>query len=102
MNDQFHILFCRFSVQLRIRTFASSGLIYYTAHQKQVDYSALQLQEGKLRFSFDLGKGQSVVSHEAMISDGKWHTVHLLNSYIQLPRYRNILVYLAPEGEILH
>ncbi|KAM3839038.1 laminin subunit alpha-1 [Vipera latastei] len=65
----------KFSVQLRIRTFASSGLIYYTAHQKQVDYSALQLQEGKLRFSFDLGKGQSVVSHEAMISDGKWHTV---------------------------
>ncbi|KAG8133482.1 hypothetical protein E2320_011294 [Naja naja] len=65
----------KFSVQLRIRTLASSGLIYYTTHQKQVDYAALQLQEGKLRFSFDLGKGQSVVSHGAMISDGKWHTV---------------------------
>ncbi|XP_026527653.1 laminin subunit alpha-1 [Notechis scutatus] len=65
----------KFSVQLRVRTLASSGLIYYTAHQKQVDYAALQLQEGKLRFSFDLGKGQSVVSHGAMISDGKWHTV---------------------------
>uniref|UniRef100_A0A670YJF6 Laminin subunit alpha-1 n=1 Tax=Pseudonaja textilis TaxID=8673 RepID=A0A670YJF6_PSETE len=65
----------KFSVQLRVRTLASSGLIYYTAHQKQVDYAALQLQEGKLRFSFDLGKGQSVVSHGAMISDGKWHRV---------------------------
>ncbi|XP_058033280.1 laminin subunit alpha-1 [Ahaetulla prasina] len=65
----------KFSVQLRVRTLASSGLIYYTTHQKQVDYAALQLREGKLRFSFDLGKGQSIVYHGAMISDGKWHTV---------------------------
>lgn len=96
--DQFHILFCRFSFQLKIRTLASSGLIYYTAHQKQIDYAALQLQEGKLRFSFDLGKGQSIVSHGAMISDGKWHTVHFLNSYIQLPRYINVLVHLTLKG----
>ncbi|XP_031295017.2 laminin subunit alpha-1 isoform X1 [Camelus dromedarius] len=65
----------RLSVQLRIRTFASSGLIYYMAHQNQVDYAALQLHEGRLHFMFDLGKGRTKVSHPALLSDGQWHTV---------------------------
>ncbi|EPY79313.1 laminin subunit alpha-1 isoform 1 [Camelus ferus] len=61
--------------QLRIRTFTSSGLIYYMAHQNQVDYAALQLHEGRLHFMFDLGKGRTKVSHPALLSDGQWHTV---------------------------
>lgn len=65
----------RLSVQLRIRTFASSGLIYYMAHQNQVDYAALQLHGGHLHFMFDLGKGRTKVSHPALLSDGQWHTV---------------------------
>ncbi|XP_008563043.1 PREDICTED: laminin subunit alpha-1-like, partial [Galeopterus variegatus] len=63
------------SVQLSIRTFASSGLIYYMAHQNQVDYATLQLHGGHLHFMFDLGKGRTQVSHPALISDGKWHMV---------------------------
>ncbi|XP_036274949.1 laminin subunit alpha-1 [Pipistrellus kuhlii] len=65
----------RLSLQLRIRTFASSGLIYYMAHQNQVDYATLQLHGGHLHFMFDLGKGRTKVSHPALLSDGKWHTV---------------------------
>ncbi|KAM7125254.1 laminin subunit alpha-1 isoform 2-T3 [Molossus nigricans] len=65
----------RLSVQLSIRTFASSGLVYYMAHQNQVDYAALQLHGGHLHFMFDLGKGRTKVSHPARLSDGKWHTV---------------------------
>ncbi|KAM5218754.1 laminin subunit alpha-1 isoform 1-T1 [Hipposideros larvatus] len=65
----------RLSVQLRIRTLASSGLIYYMAHQNQVDYATLQLHRGHLHFLFDLGKGRTKVSHPALLSDGKWHTV---------------------------
>uniref|UniRef100_A0A8B9S3L0 Laminin subunit alpha-1 n=1 Tax=Apteryx owenii TaxID=8824 RepID=A0A8B9S3L0_APTOW len=65
----------KLSVQLNLRTFASSGLIYYMAHQNQVDYAALQLHGGQLYFSFDLGKGKAVAFHPAVISDGKWHTV---------------------------
>lgn len=70
-----HLLPSRLSVQLSIRTFASSGLIYYMAHQNQVDYAALQLQEGRLHFMFDLGKGRTKVWHPALLSDGQWHTV---------------------------
>lgn len=72
-NTEF--LLSRLSVQLNLRTFASSGLIYYTAHQNQIDYAALQLHGGQLYFSFDLGKGKTVAFHPAVISDGKWHTV---------------------------
>ncbi|XP_032149235.1 laminin subunit alpha-1 [Sapajus apella] len=65
----------KLSVQLRIRTFAASGLIYYMAHQNQADYAVLQLHGGRLHFMFDLGKGKTQVSHPALLSDGKWHTV---------------------------
>ncbi|KAB0405420.1 hypothetical protein E2I00_018925, partial [Balaenoptera physalus] len=65
----------RLSVQLSIRTFASSGLVYYMAHQNQVDYATLQLHGGRLHFMFDLGKGRTKVSHPALLSDGQWHTV---------------------------
>uniref|UniRef100_H0XIM4 Laminin G domain-containing protein n=2 Tax=Otolemur garnettii TaxID=30611 RepID=H0XIM4_OTOGA len=65
----------RLSVQLTLRTFASSGLVYYVAHQNQVDYATLQLHGGRLHFMFDLGKGRTKVSHPALLSDGKWHTV---------------------------
>nr|XP_033789904.1 laminin subunit alpha-1 [Geotrypetes seraphini] len=65
----------KLSVQLNLRTYASSGLIYYMAHQNQMDYAALQLHEGRLYFLFDLGKGKAVTVHPTAISDGKWHTI---------------------------
>uniref|UniRef100_A0A8C3LGM6 Basement membrane-specific heparan sulfate proteoglycan core protein n=1 Tax=Chrysolophus pictus TaxID=9089 RepID=A0A8C3LGM6_CHRPC len=73
INAEF--LLSRLSVQLNLRTFASSGLIYYMAHQNQIDYAALQLHGGQLYFSFDLGKGRAVASHPAVVNDGKWHTI---------------------------
>uniref|UniRef100_A0A8I5P4F0 Laminin G domain-containing protein n=2 Tax=Papio anubis TaxID=9555 RepID=A0A8I5P4F0_PAPAN len=45
------------------------------AHQSQADYAVLQLHGGRLHFMFDLGKGRTKVSHPALLSDGKWHTV---------------------------
>ncbi|XP_075388834.1 laminin subunit alpha-1 isoform X1 [Tenrec ecaudatus] len=65
----------RLSVQFRIRTFASSGLIYYMAHQNQVDYATLQLLGGYLYFTFDLGKSRTKVWHPTRINDGQWHLV---------------------------
>uniref|UniRef100_A0A4W3J388 Laminin A chain n=1 Tax=Callorhinchus milii TaxID=7868 RepID=A0A4W3J388_CALMI len=65
----------RFTLQLKIRTFASSGLVYYMANQNQVDFAALQLWEGRLRFLFDLGKGAAIAMLPKPINDGKWHMV---------------------------
>lgn len=85
INAEF--LLSRLSVQLNLRTFASSGLIYYMAHQNQIDYAALQLLGGQLYFSFDLGKGRAVASHPAIVNDGKWHTVgsHQFCTLFSLP-----------------
>lgn len=65
----------KLSVQLTLRTYATSGLIYYMAHQNQVDYAALQLYDGKLHFLFDMGKGRTETIHPVQINDGKWHTI---------------------------
>ncbi|XP_068093303.1 laminin subunit alpha-1 [Hyperolius riggenbachi] len=65
----------RLSVQLSLRTYATSGLIYYMAHQNQMDYAALQLHNGRLHFLFDMGKGRTETIHTAVINDGKWHTI---------------------------
>ncbi|XP_063307614.1 laminin subunit alpha-1 isoform X1 [Pelobates fuscus] len=65
----------KLSVQVTMRTFATSGLVYYMAHQNQMDYAALQIHSGKLYFLFDMGKGRTETIHPAFISDGKWHTV---------------------------
>uniref|UniRef100_A0A4W3J5Q3 Laminin subunit alpha-2 n=1 Tax=Callorhinchus milii TaxID=7868 RepID=A0A4W3J5Q3_CALMI len=65
----------KFTLQLKIRTFASSGLVYYMANQNQVDFAALQLWEGRLRFLFDLGKGAAIAMLPKPINDGKWHMV---------------------------
>eukprot|EP00061_Rhincodon_typus_P006204 g26581.t1 len=64
----------RFAIQLNIRTYASSGLVYYVAHQNQIDYAALQLWKGQLHFLFNLGKGTAMSIMPTPINDGKWHT----------------------------
>ncbi|XP_033914651.3 laminin subunit alpha-1-like [Acipenser ruthenus] len=65
----------KFSIQLTFRTFASDGLVYFMAHQNQVDYAALQLMEGHLYFIYDLGKGSARVTLPHVVNDGQWHTV---------------------------
>lgn len=86
----------RLQVQLSIRTFASSGLIYYVAHQNQMDYATLQLQEGRLHFMFDLGKGRTKVSHPALLSDGKWHTVSSPEALSSVPNSLPASVVVIP------
>ncbi|MBN3307029.1 LAMA1 protein, partial [Amia calva] len=65
----------KFTIQLSLRTFASSGLVYYMANANQMDFAALQLLEGRLFFTCDLGKSAAVASLPDVVSDGKWHTI---------------------------
>ncbi|XP_060099959.1 laminin subunit alpha-1 [Heteronotia binoei] len=87
----------KFSVQINLRTFASSGLIYYMTHPKQVDFAALQLHGGKLYFSFDLGKGRAVAFHSAIISDGKWHMVKT-----EYAKRRGVIIVDGKESEAVN
>uniref|UniRef100_W5M522 Laminin, alpha 1 n=1 Tax=Lepisosteus oculatus TaxID=7918 RepID=W5M522_LEPOC len=65
----------RFTIQLSLRTVASSGLVYYMANSNQVDYTALQLVDGRLFFTCDPGKTVAVATHPHDVRDGQWHTI---------------------------
>uniref|UniRef100_A0A673Z2H1 Laminin, alpha 1 n=1 Tax=Salmo trutta TaxID=8032 RepID=A0A673Z2H1_SALTR len=64
-----------FSLELSVRTFAQSGLIYYMAHANQMDYTTLQLLGGRLFFTCDKGSGPATASFPVPVNDGQWHTV---------------------------
>ncbi|XP_071026114.1 laminin subunit alpha-1-like isoform X2 [Oncorhynchus clarkii lewisi] len=64
-----------FSLELSVRTFAQSGLIYYMAHANQMDYATLQLLGGRLFFTCDKGSGPATASFPVPVNDGQWHTV---------------------------
>ncbi|KAJ8010618.1 hypothetical protein DPEC_G00076940 [Dallia pectoralis] len=64
-----------FSLELSMRTFAQSGLIYYMANANQMDYATLQLLGGRLFFTCDKGSGPATATFPVPVNDGQWHTV---------------------------
>uniref|UniRef100_A0A8C9SP23 Laminin subunit alpha 1 n=1 Tax=Scleropages formosus TaxID=113540 RepID=A0A8C9SP23_SCLFO len=64
-----------FSIQLSVRTFASSGLLFYMANPNQVDYAVLQLRGGQLFLTCDLGKSSATATVPETVNDGHWHAV---------------------------
>ncbi|MFT7813885.1 laminin subunit alpha-1-like [Arapaima gigas] len=64
-----------FLIQLSVRTFASSGLLFYMANSNQVDYATLQLRGGQLFLTCDLGRSSAVATVPESINDGRWHVV---------------------------
>lgn len=66
---------------MSVRTFSPSGLLFYMANANQQDYAVLQVQNGRLLFSCDLGKGPASATLPIIISDGHWHTVSI--SFLQ-------------------
>ncbi|XP_035271308.1 laminin subunit alpha-1 [Anguilla anguilla] len=64
-----------FSIQLSVRTFAPSGLLFYMANPNQVDYATVQLLGGRVFFTCDLGKSSATATLPDPINDGQWHTV---------------------------
>lgn len=67
-----------FTVKMSVRTFSPSGLLFYMANANQQDYAVLQVQNGRLLFSCDLGKGPASATLPIItISDGHWHSVSI-------------------------
>ncbi|XP_055037654.2 laminin subunit alpha-1 [Misgurnus anguillicaudatus] len=64
-----------FTVKMSVRTFSRSGVLFYMANANQQDYAVLQVHNGRLLFSCDLGKGPASATLPIIISDGLWHTV---------------------------
>lgn len=70
------ILENQFAYSLQIRTVQQSGTLLYASGK--VDYNVLELVNGAVKYKFDLGSGEGVVSVSSIyISDGAWHTITL-------------------------
>uniref|UniRef100_A0A6Q2WY45 Laminin, alpha 1 n=1 Tax=Esox lucius TaxID=8010 RepID=A0A6Q2WY45_ESOLU len=69
------LLLASFSLELSMRTFARSGLVYYMANANQMDYATLQLLGGRLFFTCDKGSGPATATFPVPVNDGLWHTV---------------------------
>ncbi|XP_036374630.1 laminin subunit alpha-1-like, partial [Megalops cyprinoides] len=67
----------RLSLQLSMRTFGSSGILFHTSHPQRVNYASLHLQGGHPIFTCNLGGIPATASHPKTINDGQWHTVRV-------------------------
>ena len=63
------------SVSLSLKTLLPAGNIMYA--RGAVDYSILEMDGGALRYRFNFGSGEGVVTLRAAVNDGKWHEVRL-------------------------
>ena len=63
------------SVSLSLKTLRGAGNIMYA--RGAVDYSILEMDGGALRYRFNFGSGEGVVTLRAAVNDGKWHEVRL-------------------------
>ncbi|XP_033149615.1 fat-like cadherin-related tumor suppressor homolog [Drosophila busckii] len=66
----------QFTYSLQIRTVQQSGTLLYASGK--VDYNVLEIVNGAVKYRFDLGSGEGVVSVSSIyIADGAWHTIVL-------------------------
>lgn len=70
----------RFNIKLNFSTIVENGLLLYNGRYNELhDFIALEVLNGKISFSFSLGKDVKSVSidQEAKVSDGFWHTIEV-------------------------
>ncbi|CAG7823399.1 unnamed protein product [Allacma fusca] len=64
------------SISLRIRTFYTSGTLLHT--YGHFDYALLEIKQGLVQFSWDLGTGKEVLTVTSIsVSDNRWHRILL-------------------------
>ncbi|KAL0973926.1 hypothetical protein UPYG_G00213030 [Umbra pygmaea] len=62
-------------LSLRLRTVAQHGTVMLA---RGIDFSLLEIVDGRLRYQFDCGSGPGILSiHSAHVSDGQWHNISL-------------------------
>ncbi|XP_077981026.1 pikachurin-like [Glandiceps talaboti] len=70
----------KIDIQLSVKTIETDGLIFWSGQASMTrssDYLALGMQQGYLKFSYNLGSGEAVILSNQTINDGQWHKVHL-------------------------
>ncbi|XP_068198951.1 laminin subunit alpha-2 isoform X1 [Antennarius striatus] len=63
------------TVTFKFRTFSSDSLLMYLATEDMKDFMSLELSEGKVKVTFDLGSGVGSAITENRHNDGRWKSL---------------------------
>ncbi|XP_010186614.1 PREDICTED: laminin subunit alpha-2-like, partial [Mesitornis unicolor] len=65
------------TVMLKFRTFSSNALLMYLATDDLKDFMSVELSDGHIKVSYDLGSGTASVTSNQNHNDGKWKSFTL-------------------------
>ncbi|XP_062857847.1 laminin subunit alpha-2 [Trichomycterus rosablanca] len=60
------------TVTLKFRTFSTNAMIMYLATKDLKDFMSIELSDGRVKVSYDLGSGTGSVRNEKRHNDGRW------------------------------
>ncbi|CAL8316372.1 unnamed protein product, partial [Boreogadus saida] len=63
------------TVTFKFRTFSSDALLMYLATDDMKDFMTLELSEGKIKVTFDLGSGMATATSASRHNDGRWKSL---------------------------
>lgn len=63
------------TITFKFRTFSSEALLMYLATEDMKDFMSLELSEGKVKMSFDLGSGVGSATSGSRLNDGRWKSL---------------------------
>ena len=73
---------------VEFKTLASDGIIFYIADEKNSDFIALFVKNGKLIYGFNCGSGPVYIESPQAVNDGRFvnsFTVHLKKYLFRVP-----------------
>ena len=85
-----NLYFNRFTISLRIRTYAKTGLILYSGAFQGNDFFSLKIKDGKPIFKFQTSMGSAEMVSEKSIDDGMWHKVWLCLEQLVFKNYKKL------------
>ena len=73
--DIHHFALFRGGVSFEFKTFATHGILFYSADSMQKDFIGCYLQDGKVNFGFNTGSGDLLFGTDNIVNDGTWKKV---------------------------
>ncbi|CAB4023299.1 Hypothetical predicted protein, partial [Paramuricea clavata] len=73
----------RGGLSFEFRTFASHGILFYSANSEQTDFISCYLQDGKVTFGFNTGSGDIFLTADNVVNDGTWKKVTIYRDKVK-------------------
>ncbi|KAL6485504.1 hypothetical protein MHYP_G00048960 [Metynnis hypsauchen] len=68
------------TVMFKFRTFSTNALMMYLATKDMKDFMSVELSDGRVKVSYDLGSGTGSITSEKRHNDGRWKSLTMSRS----------------------